>query len=56
MIVLDTHIWHWWVNSIPEKLPGQRVLGTHFTVAAIPVGETGSSVAKLSRRRSLPEN
>ena len=21
MIVLDTHIWHWWVNSIPGKLP-----------------------------------
>lgn len=20
MIVLDTHIWHWWVNQIPEKL------------------------------------
>jgi len=21
MIVLDTHIWHWWINQIPEKLP-----------------------------------
>lgn len=20
MIVLDTHIWHWWVNKIPNKL------------------------------------
>jgi PIN domain nuclease of toxin-antitoxin system len=20
MIVLDTHIWHWWINQIPEKL------------------------------------
>lgn len=20
MIVLDTHIWHWWVNQIPERL------------------------------------
>lgn len=20
MIVLDTHIWHWWVNQIPGKL------------------------------------
>ncbi len=21
MILLDTHIWHWWVNQIPDKLP-----------------------------------
>ena len=21
MIVLDTHIWHWWINQIPGKLP-----------------------------------
>ncbi len=21
MIVLDTHIWHWWINQIPDKLP-----------------------------------
>ena len=21
MLLLDTHIWHWWVNQIPEKLP-----------------------------------
>ncbi|MBL1265410.1 hypothetical protein [Candidatus Methylomicrobium oryzae] len=20
MIVLDTHIWHWWINQIPGKL------------------------------------
>ncbi len=20
MIVLDTHIWHWWINQIPERL------------------------------------
>ena len=20
MIVLDTHIWHWWTNQIPDKL------------------------------------
>ncbi len=20
MLVLDTHIWHWWVNQIPNKL------------------------------------
>ena len=20
MLVLDTHIWHWWVNQIPDKL------------------------------------
>ena len=20
MILLDTHIWHWWVNQIPGKL------------------------------------
>jgi PIN domain nuclease of toxin-antitoxin system len=23
MIVLDTHIWHWWVNQIPGKLPDE---------------------------------
>lgn len=22
MILIDTHIWHWWVNQIPGKLPG----------------------------------
>lgn len=21
MILLDTHIWHWWINQIPGKLP-----------------------------------
>lgn len=21
MILLDTHIWHWWTNQIPGKLP-----------------------------------
>lgn len=21
MIVLDTHIWHWWTNQIPGRLP-----------------------------------
>jgi PIN domain nuclease of toxin-antitoxin system len=21
MIVLDTHIWHWWINQIPDRLP-----------------------------------
>jgi len=21
MIVLDTHIWLWWINGTPEKLP-----------------------------------
>lgn len=20
MIILDTHIWHWWVNQIPGRL------------------------------------
>lgn len=20
MILLDTHIWHWWINQIPDKL------------------------------------
>ncbi len=20
MIMLDTHIWHWWINQIPNKL------------------------------------
>lgn len=20
MIILDTHIWHWWINQIPNKL------------------------------------
>jgi PIN domain nuclease of toxin-antitoxin system len=20
MIVLDTHIWHWWINQIPGRL------------------------------------
>ena len=20
MIVLDTHVWHWWINQIPDKL------------------------------------
>ncbi|MEK8088479.1 type II toxin-antitoxin system VapC family toxin [Thermithiobacillus plumbiphilus] len=27
MIVLDTHIWHWWINQIPDKLtPGTLAL------------------------------
>ena len=21
MILLDTHIWHWWTNQISDKLP-----------------------------------
>lgn len=21
MILLDTHIWHWWTNQIPDRLP-----------------------------------
>jgi PIN domain nuclease of toxin-antitoxin system len=25
MIVLDTHIWHWWVNQIPGKLSTKTV-------------------------------
>lgn len=25
MIVLDTHIWHWWVNQIPGKLSPETV-------------------------------
>ena len=25
MIVLDTHIWHWWVNQIPGKLSASTV-------------------------------
>ena len=25
MIILDTHIWHWWVNQIPEKLPDDTI-------------------------------
>ncbi|HRP95887.1 MAG TPA: type II toxin-antitoxin system VapC family toxin [Rhodocyclaceae bacterium] len=25
MILLDTHIWHWWTNQIPEKLPAAIV-------------------------------
>jgi PIN domain nuclease of toxin-antitoxin system len=25
MIVLDTHIWHWWTNQISEKLTSQQI-------------------------------
>lgn len=25
MIVLDTHIWHWWINQIPDRLPTTMV-------------------------------
>ena len=25
MIVLDTHIWHWWVNQIPDKLSAEII-------------------------------
>jgi PIN domain nuclease of toxin-antitoxin system len=25
MILLDTHIWHWWVNQIPGKLPRNTI-------------------------------
>jgi PIN domain nuclease of toxin-antitoxin system len=25
MIVLDTHIWHWWVNQIPGKLSEKTI-------------------------------
>lgn len=25
MIVLDTHIWHWWVNQIPDRLPAATI-------------------------------
>jgi PIN domain nuclease of toxin-antitoxin system len=21
MLILDTHIWHWWFNQIPDRLP-----------------------------------
>lgn len=25
MILLDTHIWHWWINQIPGKLSTELV-------------------------------
>lgn len=25
MIVLDTHIWHWWINQIPGKLSSSTI-------------------------------
>ncbi len=25
MIVLDTHIWHWWINQIPGKLSPETI-------------------------------
>ena len=25
MIILDTHIWHWWINQIPEKLSAATI-------------------------------
>lgn len=25
MILLDTHIWHWWINQVPGKLPARIV-------------------------------
>lgn len=33
MILLDTHIWHWWINRIPNKL-------TKKTIALIEEAET----------------
>ncbi len=26
MILLDTHVWHWWVNQIPGRLSIYREL------------------------------
>jgi PIN domain nuclease of toxin-antitoxin system len=25
MILLDTHIWHWWTNQIPDRLPASLI-------------------------------
>jgi len=25
MVLLDTHIWHWWVNQIPKKLSAATI-------------------------------
>ncbi len=25
MLILDTHIWHWWFNQIPGKLPNSII-------------------------------
>lgn len=33
MILLDTHIWHWWINQIPQKL-------TRKTIALIEAAES----------------
>jgi len=25
VLVLDTHVWHWWINQIPGKLPANII-------------------------------
>jgi PIN domain nuclease of toxin-antitoxin system len=32
MIVLDTNIWHWWVNQIPGKLSIEIITLIEFSV------------------------
>ena len=45
MIVLDTHIWHWWVSQIPGKLSlgtialieeSDNILANYVSLAHVP--------------------
>ncbi|MEI7866491.1 MAG: type II toxin-antitoxin system VapC family toxin [Candidatus Methylumidiphilus sp.] len=53
MILLDTHIWHWWVNQIPRKL-------THATIKLIEesteVGVSAISCFEGVKAVALPEH
>lgn len=53
MIVLDTHIWHWWTNQIPGRLPSGIVdlieTSEEVAVSAISVFE----MAWLVRHRRI---
>ena len=52
MIVLDTHIWVWWVHDAPE-LPDEyrTIIEAHetggFGISAIPAGKSPSWLRKV---------
>ena len=59
MIVLDTHIWVWWVNGSPELSPGKAgILASHqaggFGVSAISCWEIAKLVEKGRLTLALP--
>ena len=59
MIVLDTHIWIWWVNNSPELTPdASACLSAHesdgLAISAISVWEVAKLVERNRLALSLP--